>query len=738
MAEEINKSASFGQGKNNNEQEEPIIIAQRFLNIFRQLHIFNDERKSSFNKMLLELPAEVRNNFRTLPGGAPLREYIDELEGNSSAFCEVPIKKSDSNLLKSAMTNESSAPANNVSTNAETNIINSDSFAKVLASSLAQSNAQIIKELQNARPYKSPETNDITTITDKPMKLFADESFTKMISEAISRAIENSESKRSEDNKIISQSFSDLQENLSKMLEQNNQLKIISNSDAPGDAAAVFQVKNIVDDLVKAQSKFLQETTKNQKDELSQIISLAIRESQKVSTQALVESFKQLEDNKAPTPITYAASSPKSGAAIESVEQALKAQGKEFSSIISAALKESQKNSAQTIIETIESLRKDTHPSPGVGGIKVEDIMKMQAETFREIAKAQNQEFSGLIASALKESQKQSTQTIISALGQLQGINMAANSAQRQIHEYAAPPSKAVNEVVFDAAEYAAETVASAEEEAIIEQPVKKKKKKKKKKNQSNDTIVQNNTTTDNAEEEDDDNDMEEETIVSEPIIHKAEAKPAEPKEETTIQVKKEDKPQPAKEAFKEALKELMQETAKASRKLTIPTELPKIEAIEDSDRPDDRNWGIGFNQIKDIAPIDDFDFDSDITINQENQETLSNDILEIEVDAKADDNEWEWEYEETAGEEGQDWEWEYEEVSGEEGQDWEWEYEEADEEEPLPEEVDTGTFSYELEEEENNQEEQYDLVEEEFVPEPFIVNLIGLEDPLSYKDPYL
>ena len=60
MADDINSSASFGQSKNDSE-ELPIIVAQRFLNIFRQLHIFSDERREAFNKMLLELPPEVKS-----------------------------------------------------------------------------------------------------------------------------------------------------------------------------------------------------------------------------------------------------------------------------------------------------------------------------------------------------------------------------------------------------------------------------------------------------------------------------------------------------------------------------------------------------------------------------------------------------------------------------------------------------------------------------------------------------
>ena len=63
-----------------NKGEEPIVIAQRYLNIFRQLHIFDDARKASFNQKLLELPAEIRGMFANLPGGSTLQEYVNNLE----------------------------------------------------------------------------------------------------------------------------------------------------------------------------------------------------------------------------------------------------------------------------------------------------------------------------------------------------------------------------------------------------------------------------------------------------------------------------------------------------------------------------------------------------------------------------------------------------------------------------------------------------------------------------------
>ena len=64
-------------------EDDPIIIAQRFLNIFRQLHIFTAERKEAFNRMILEQTPEVRGMFGSLPGGAVLQQYVDDLEEKS-------------------------------------------------------------------------------------------------------------------------------------------------------------------------------------------------------------------------------------------------------------------------------------------------------------------------------------------------------------------------------------------------------------------------------------------------------------------------------------------------------------------------------------------------------------------------------------------------------------------------------------------------------------------------------
>jgi hypothetical protein len=62
-------------------ESDPVIIAQRLLNLYRQLHIFSPEKKEAYNKMLLEQTPEVKKVLGTLPGGVVVQQYLYELEG---------------------------------------------------------------------------------------------------------------------------------------------------------------------------------------------------------------------------------------------------------------------------------------------------------------------------------------------------------------------------------------------------------------------------------------------------------------------------------------------------------------------------------------------------------------------------------------------------------------------------------------------------------------------------------
>ena len=62
-----------------NGEEDPVTVAQRYLNIYRQMHIFSPERKAAFDKMLLDVPPNIRTILASLPGGLMLQDYIGDL-----------------------------------------------------------------------------------------------------------------------------------------------------------------------------------------------------------------------------------------------------------------------------------------------------------------------------------------------------------------------------------------------------------------------------------------------------------------------------------------------------------------------------------------------------------------------------------------------------------------------------------------------------------------------------------
>ena len=67
-------------GSNENQEEAPILIAQRHLNIFRQVHIFNKAKRDQFDDELLALPDVVINYIKKMPGGRLLIEHLEDVK----------------------------------------------------------------------------------------------------------------------------------------------------------------------------------------------------------------------------------------------------------------------------------------------------------------------------------------------------------------------------------------------------------------------------------------------------------------------------------------------------------------------------------------------------------------------------------------------------------------------------------------------------------------------------------
>ena len=77
MSDDLIKLNDFASEK---DEEYPILIAQRYLNIFHQIHIFNSTKKEEFDRSLLEMSDKVKKQLAAMPGGRILLEHIQEVE----------------------------------------------------------------------------------------------------------------------------------------------------------------------------------------------------------------------------------------------------------------------------------------------------------------------------------------------------------------------------------------------------------------------------------------------------------------------------------------------------------------------------------------------------------------------------------------------------------------------------------------------------------------------------------
>ena len=147
MVEELKDASDIKKliGKNKGE-EDPLLVAQRFLNIFRQLHIFDQKRREEFNSLILAQKPEIRGSFGLLPGGSVLQEYVDELEiskgitqsnGNFSIAPSLDTQDKESPLAKIKNAQQQSSSPTQVSIAGDAKLVADASFAQVLSQSVS-------------------------------------------------------------------------------------------------------------------------------------------------------------------------------------------------------------------------------------------------------------------------------------------------------------------------------------------------------------------------------------------------------------------------------------------------------------------------------------------------------------------------------------------------------------------------------------------------------------------------
>ncbi len=119
---------------NGKDEEDPILVAQRYLNIFHQIHIFNANKKAEFDQTLLSMPEKIKGLMTTIPGGRILLEHIKELEENKG------ISSGETSELIAQNLEEEKKSIDNLKPNSSSGggeLTLSADFAQSLATSLA-------------------------------------------------------------------------------------------------------------------------------------------------------------------------------------------------------------------------------------------------------------------------------------------------------------------------------------------------------------------------------------------------------------------------------------------------------------------------------------------------------------------------------------------------------------------------------------------------------------------------
>ena len=224
-------------------ESDPVIIAQRLLNLYRQLHIFSQEKKEAYNQMLLEQTPEVKRTLGNLPGGIVLQQYIADIEE------EAGLEVEDFSMFNS----------------------------------VPQENSQ--ENLNAKTPKVSAITPSVTIASDPNM--------VQGIVEAFKEAMVTSEKNRKEDTKELAQTIVALQSKLTQTILDKNSGGI----SALGSSTTTTNLDEVISGISKAQGELIKEVAQIQTKELSQIISDVLKEIQKMSTQNFITALQAVNGN---------------------------------------------------------------------------------------------------------------------------------------------------------------------------------------------------------------------------------------------------------------------------------------------------------------------------------------------------------------------------------------------------------------------------------------------------------
>ena len=251
MAEEYRPNLNRLKNKSG-DGEDPILVAQRFLNIFRQLHIFDEKRHAEFKAQILALPPEIRNAFNVLPGGQALQEYADEVvrEAGGQTFANVGTAPAQGNILSAAMAE---------------------------ATPQAQSQPSSAQTVPPTAPLAMPQV-----IQAAPGRIVADEAFAQTLAQAFAKALQFSDNNKKEDIKELIAAIRE-SKNAAAVSAAPIQPQTTTTPVQPAAGSGATESRLVADEefaqtLARSFAKALQFSDAGKKEDIKELIA-AIRES---------------------------------------------------------------------------------------------------------------------------------------------------------------------------------------------------------------------------------------------------------------------------------------------------------------------------------------------------------------------------------------------------------------------------------------------------------------------------
>ena len=168
------------------QEESPILVAQRYLNIFHQIHIFSPEKQAEFDQSLLAMSPKTKELMLTIPGGRILLEHVKEIQekqGKKSDLNELLKKGTDAGQAEPEQDAVQIAPTTATAVMAGGAISVGPDFAKKLADSLA-----IAFKNNNLVPQNN-NINELSSILSRSFSSYAN-NMQQMTSDLLSKNIQ--------------------------------------------------------------------------------------------------------------------------------------------------------------------------------------------------------------------------------------------------------------------------------------------------------------------------------------------------------------------------------------------------------------------------------------------------------------------------------------------------------------------------------------------------------------------